>query len=77
MGLLFDDPALGAALFSEYQHLIAPGMSYWVYRNSAGELRWLDRTTTPPTVVAKEPDSTATQRGMATVLRWLPIESQL
>ncbi len=77
MGLLFDDPALGKALLAEYQHLASPSMSYWVYRNGDGDLRWLDRATDPPTALAKEPDSTAMQRGMATVLRWLPIESQL
>jgi putative cardiolipin synthase len=48
-----------------------------VYRNPEGELRWLDRTRTPPAVLRQEPDTTVWQRGMVRMLGWLPIESQL
>jgi len=77
MGVLFDDPALGAALFEEYRHLTAPGMSYWVYLNDDGDTRWLDRAEDPPAPLTVEPDSTRLQRVSANVVRWLPIESQL
>lgn len=77
MGVLFDDPALGAALFEEFLHLTAPGMSYWVYLNGDGRMRWLDRDEDPPVPLKNEPDSTRTQRATANVVRWLPVESQL
>ncbi len=77
MGVLFDDPDLGEALLAEYLHLVGPDMSYWVYLDAQGRLRWLDRATSPPTVLDTEPDSTLRQRATATVVRWLPVESQL
>ena len=77
MGVLFDDPALGAALLTEYLHLASPDMSYWVYLDHRGRLRWLDRAEDPARAIAKEPGSTLRQRATARVVRWLPIESQL
>ncbi|NYZ63166.1 phospholipase D family protein [Luteimonas deserti] len=77
MGVLFDDPALGAELLAEYLHLVGPDMSYWVYLDAEGSLRWLDRAASPPIALSREPDSTRRQRATAQVVRWLPIESQL
>ncbi|MCD9027675.1 phospholipase D family protein [Luteimonas sp. BDR2-5] len=77
MGVLFDDPALGAALRDEFLHLAGDDMSYWLYLNGDGDLRWLDRARTPPVAYDHEPDSTWWQRFVAGTLRWLPIESQL
>jgi len=77
MGVMFDDPALGAALFEEFRHLASPGMSYWVFLDADGRTRWLDRAEDPPVVLTTEPDSTPLQRLIASVVRWLPVESQL
>jgi putative cardiolipin synthase len=77
MGVLFDDPAIGASVRAEYQRLAAPALSYAVYRDAEGELRWLDRATAPPRVLDHEPDSSPGRRALVRVLRWLPIESQL
>lgn len=77
MGVLFDDPELGAALFEEYRHLTGPDLSYWVYLNADEDVRWLDRTGNPPAALKTEPDSTRKQRVMANLVRWLPVESQL
>ncbi len=77
MGVLFDDPAIAADLRAEYLRLASPALSYRVVRNREGELRWLDRTTAPPAVLEKEPDTGAFQRAVVRVLGWLPIESQL
>lgn len=76
-GVLFEDPEMAAALREEYLRLSGPPMSYWVYRNGDGELRWLDRTRQPPLAHDREPDTTWGQRATARVLAWLPIESQL
>lgn len=77
MGVLFDDAEMAAALRDEYLRLSGPKMSYWVYRNGEGELRWLDHAPKPPESHDREPDTTWTQRATARVLAWLPIESQL
>ena len=77
MGVLFDDPELGAALLEEYLHLVGADMSYWVFLDADGRTRWLDRAASPPSVLDNEPDSTRRQRATANVVRWLPIESQL
>lgn len=77
MGVLFDDRAIAAALKDEYLFLAGPKLSYWAYHDPEGELRWLDRASDPPRAIDHEPDTTWTQRAMARVLGWLPIESQL
>ena len=77
MGVLFEDPRIALALRDEYLRLASPELSYWVYRNRDGEVRWLDRATQPPTAIPHEPDSSRLQRATARVVGWLPIESQL
>jgi putative cardiolipin synthase len=77
MGVLFDDPVMALQLRDEYMRLIDPTLSYRVYRNEDGKLRWLDGSQAPPVVLEHEPDSGPWRRGMARVAGWLPIESQL
>lgn len=77
MGVMFDDPGLAHALRDEYLRLSGPELSYWVTLDAAGDPRWLDRTRTPPRMLAVAPDTTRWQRATARVVSWLPIESQL
>ena len=77
MGVLFDHPGLGAALQAEYDRLAGPAFSYVVYADANGHLRWRDDGTSPPTVYTGEPDASVWRRVTASVLRVLPIESQL
>lgn len=77
MGVLFDDPGLGAAVRDEYLLLSSPDWSYWLYLNGDRRLRWLDARTDPPTVETNEPGASLLQRSITKVLGWLPIESQL
>ncbi|KGM54029.1 cardiolipin synthase [Lysobacter arseniciresistens ZS79] len=77
MGVLFDHPGLAAGVRDEYLRLASPPVSYWLYLGDDGGLRWLDRATQPPTVLRDEPDAAWPRRALATVLGWLPIESQL
>jgi cardiolipin synthase C len=77
MGVLFDDPGIGKALRDEYLRLSGPRLSYWIYHDKAGDLRWLDRTARPPMALEHEPQTTTFQRATARVIGWLPIESQL
>jgi putative cardiolipin synthase len=77
MGVVFEDPVMAAQLRTEFLRLIAPPMSYRVYRNKDGELRWLDRTPSSAVVIEHEPDTGAWRRSLARMSGWLPIESQL
>lgn len=77
MGVFFQDPAIAAALRTEYLHLASPALSYWVYRDREGRLRWLDRSARPPRVFEHEPEASLGRRAQAAVFRWLPVESQL
>lgn len=77
MGVLFEDRAIAIDLRNEYLRLTDPSLSYWVYRNADGDVRWLDRAQESPTVLTREPDTNASQRAVVTALGWLPIESQL
>lgn len=77
MGVLFDDPVLAAQLREEYLRLSGPELSYYLYLDHDGELRWLDRARTPPAGYVAEPDTTWVQRATARAISWLPLESQL
>ncbi|WP_313254651.1 phospholipase D family protein [Stenotrophomonas acidaminiphila] len=77
MGVLFDDPVLAAQLREEYLRLSGAELSYYLYLDSDGNLRWLDRARTPPAGYVVEPDTTWLQRATARVISWLPLESQL
>ena len=77
MGVLFDDRAIAADVQAEYLRLTGPALSYWVSRDRDGELRWLDRASSPVATLEHEPDTSRGQRAVAWLLAWLPIESQL
>ena len=77
MGVLFDDPVLGAQLRAEYLRLTTPSLSYTVYRNEDGALRWIDATQTPPVVMTHEPDVGPWPRAVVRMVGWLPVEPHL
>ena len=77
MGVLFDDPALAAAVREEYERLAAPEQSYAVFLDDDGQVRWRDGSEQPARILDTEPDASFGRRAFARVLRWLPIESQL
>jgi len=77
MGVLFDDPVLAVQLREEYLRLSGPDLSYYLYLDSDGKLRWLDRARAPPAGYVAEPDTTWLQRATARAISWLPLESQL
>lgn len=77
MGVLFDDPEIGAALVAEYLRLAGPALSYSVKTAPDGRLQWEDGGVRPPAILTREPDASFMRRVVASILRWLPIESQL
>lgn len=76
MGVLFDDPVLGAQLRDEYLRLADPRHSWWLALDDRRRLRWLEREP-PPHWVEAEPGATAHKRWLSRVISWLPVESQL
>lgn len=76
MGVLFDDPVLGAQLRAEYLRLASPQHSWWLALGEDDQLRWLERQP-PPHWVDSEPGSGVGKRWTARVISWLPLESQL
>jgi putative cardiolipin synthase len=77
MGVLFEDAEIAIDLRNEYLRLTSPVLSYWVYHDTDGALRWLDHSVEPPVSLTHEPDTNRWQRFVVWVLGWLPIESQL
>ncbi|MCL1633350.1 phospholipase D family protein [Luteimonas sp. SX5] len=77
MGVIFEDAGLAVALRNEYLRLASPELSYWVFLNGEGDLRWLDRAHKPPMLLDREPDTSAAKRALTRAIGWLPIESQL
>jgi len=77
MGLLFQHPGLASDLAGEYRYLAGPAMSYAVELDGKGKLHWVDARARPPARLDHEPDTRLWQRAAATLMRWLPIESQL
>jgi len=78
MGVFFDDPGLAADLRAEYLHLAGPALSWKVGLDGDGRLHWLDAAAEPaPRLLGSEPEAGPWRRIMATVFRWLPLESQL
>ncbi|MBH1842056.1 phospholipase D family protein [Stenotrophomonas maltophilia] len=76
MGVLFDDPVLGAQLRDEYLRLAGPEHSWWLALGRDDDLRWLERQP-PPHWVEAEPGASLGKRWTARVISWLPVESQL
>ncbi|MDO8049893.1 phospholipase D family protein [Janthinobacterium sp. SUN211] len=76
MGVLFDDAALAADMRALFQHSTASDTSYRVFLDN-GALRWSDATEEPAKVWTHDPEAGFWRRTLVSVMRWLPIESQL
>ena len=76
MGVLFDDVQLGGQLRALFERSSAPQASYRVYLEN-GTLRWADAAEVGGRVWAREPEAGFWRRALVSVMRWLPIESQL
>ena len=76
MGILFTDRELTRDLMRLYAWKVGRDNSYRLWLEN-GELRWEDSATDPPRIWTEEPEADWKRRAMATVARWLPVESQL
>jgi len=76
MGVLFHDAALGADMRALFLHSTSGDTSYRLFLDN-GALRWSDATEEPAKVWTHDPESGFWRRMLVSVMRWLPIESQL
>jgi putative cardiolipin synthase len=72
-GILATHPALAAELAHIFKRSTRGERAWRVEPGAKGELRWSDGTTT----MTSEPEATLGRRVVATVMRWLPFDSQL
>ena len=76
MGVLFTDAALAADMRALFQHSTSRDTSYRLFLDD-GALRWSDATEEPAKVWTRDPETGFWRRALVSVMRWLPIESQL
>jgi putative cardiolipin synthase len=77
MGVLVDSPELAEQLRSQFEYNTSPDRSYHVVMDPRRGLVWHDRVNGEERELEREPDASVSRRMGATLLRALPIESQL
>jgi cardiolipin synthase C len=77
MGVLVDSPELAGQLRSQFEENTSPELSYRVVLDPRRGLVWHDRTNGEDRELEREPDASVSRRIGATLLRLIPIESQL
>jgi putative cardiolipin synthase len=77
MGALTDSPELAGQLAEQFSQTTSPEVSHRVRVDEKGKLAWHDREADRERVLHNEPDASASRRFVASLLRLLPIESQL
>jgi putative cardiolipin synthase len=77
MGVLVDSPALADQVRAQFQRTTSPELSYRVVVEEGEGLVWYDRARGQERRLEREPDASAARRLGVTLLRLLPIDSQL
>jgi putative cardiolipin synthase len=77
MGVLVESEALAAQVRDQFERATAPELSYRVVLEDGEGLVWYDRVQGRPRRLEREPDASAGRRLGVTLLRVLPIDSQL
>jgi putative cardiolipin synthase len=77
MGVLVDSPELAAQLREQFAHNTSPELSYRVVLEEDEGLVWYDQVRGVNRRLEREPDASAGRRLSVTLMRVLPIESQL
>jgi putative cardiolipin synthase len=77
MGVLVDSPELAGQLREQFERNTSPDLSYHVVLDEEHGLVWHDREDGQERTLEDEPDASVGRRFSATLMRLLPIESQL
>jgi putative cardiolipin synthase len=77
MGVLVDSPELAAQVREQFERTTSPELSYRVVVEEGEGLVWYDRVNGKDRRLEREPDASAGRRLSVTLMRLLPIDSQL
>jgi putative cardiolipin synthase len=77
MGVLVDSPELAEQLRQQFERTTSPDLSYHVVLEEHEGLVWYDRVQGKERRTENEPDASILERLGVTLLRLVPIESQL
>jgi putative cardiolipin synthase len=77
MGILVESPELAEQLRAQFERTVGPEISYRVVLEEDEGLVWYDRVQGVDRRLEREPDASAGRRLSVTLLRLVPIESQL
>ena len=77
MGVLVDSPELAAQVRQLFERTTSPELSYRVVVEEGEGLVWYDRVKGKDRRLEREPDASAGRRLSVTLMRLLPIDSQL
>ena len=77
MGVLVESPELAEQLRSQFERTIGPDLSYRVVLEEGEGLVWYDRAQGRERRLEREPDASSGRRLAVTLLRLVPMESQL
>ena len=77
MGVLVESPELAEQLRSQFERTIGPDLSYRVVLEEGEGLVWYDRAKGRERRLEREPDASSGRRLAVTLLRLVPMESQL
>ena len=77
MGVLVDSPELAAQVREQFERTTSPELSYRVVVEEGEGLVWNDRAKGQDRRLEREPDASAGRRLSVTLMRLLPIDSQL
>ena len=75
--MLLESPELAAQLRREIDHISGPEMSYRVVLEEHEGLVWYDRVAGEDRRLEREPDASTGRRITVTLLRLVPLDSQL
>ena len=77
MGVLIESPDLAEQLFGQFERATGPELSYRVVLEEHEGLVWYDRVDGKDRRLEREPDASAGRRLSVTLLRLVPLDSQL
>ncbi len=77
MGVLVDSPELAAQVREQFERTTSPELSYRVVVEEGEGLVWYDRVKGQDRRLEREPDAGVGRRISVTLMRLLPIDSQL
>jgi len=77
MGVLLESPELAQQVHAQFERIVSPELSYRVVVEPHEGLVWYDRNKNADRRLEREPDASVWRRMEVTLLRIVPIESQL